>query len=510
MKFMLNFLLIFFIVASCAKPNKESSLLIIKANSLTTSQGGLMMWGVSSTANESFALSFTSETESRSLSLANGDWQFAGLSWSGANIMEGSVKCGFTSMNLSGGILDLSLKMSANNCSDLLFSSTAFMNNLTFAPLKIITCNESTARADINGNSCDSFLGKAKSFKVVFPEFLPGLDRNSSTGLTTSCHNIDDTDSSELTSLLIPVGPTNPNTSPGLFALMVRLYSGINCSSGLLYQVADYPLGLASQNENPNFPNAGASLLRSVNSGSNVSYLFIKDERIPPGAPAKLTFTNNTYVAPNTCGTVFVVTVRDANGLEVPSATSRTVSLDYTASTQDLTFYSDPSCTNAITTLSYAPETSNQSFYIKKATVGQTTVYAATAGLLNANSFFNVVNAGTVVKLDIKGLGGAAATPSGSAGACISAYSVRSLDLNASPANVTSDTTINLSYSGTQDGGFYTDSGCTTPTTTVTIANGANLSGNVYFKKATTGSISITASSTGLASGSFGLTVTAK
>ncbi|MEK6626269.1 MAG: hypothetical protein AABY86_14960 [Bdellovibrionota bacterium] len=508
MKSLLKLLLfMFFVMASCSKSNHENSLVVFKANTLATSTGGLMMWGVSSTANESLALSFSSETETKSVSLANGDWQFTGVSWTGPNTMEGSVKCGFTSMSLTGGTIDLSLKMNENNCSDLLFSTADFLNGLTFAPLKIITCSQDTARADINGNSCDSFLGKAKSFKVVFPEFLPGNDGDSSTGLTSSCHNIDDTDSTELTNLVVPVGTTSYTVTPGLFAMMIRLYSGINCSSSLLYQVADYPLGLLDQNENSSFPNAGASLVRSVNSGSNVSYLFIKDERIPPGEPAKLVFTNNTYIAPNTCTAIFVVTIKDANSVEVPSETARTVSLDYTADTQDLTFYSDPSCANEISSLSYEPETTNQSFYVRKATVGQTTIYASTVCILSASTIFNVVNAGTVVKLDVKGLNGGAATPNGTAGSCISAYSVQALDLNSDPATVTSATTINLSYSGTQDGGFYTDGGCTTPTTTVTISLGSDLSTNVYFKKATAESISISAASTGLDTGLFGVNI---
>ncbi|HAZ12633.1 MAG: hypothetical protein A2X86_11455 [Bdellovibrionales bacterium GWA2_49_15] len=509
MKSALTFLFIFFMITACSKSTHESSLVVIKADTLSTSSGGLMMWGVSRNANESVALSFTSETETKSVILANGDWQFSGVSWSGPNAMEGNLKCGFISKTLSGGVINFTLAMNADNCDDLLFSTSTFLNGLTFAPLKVLTCNENTARADINGNSCDSYLGKAKSFKVVFPEFLPGLERNSGTGLTSSCHNINDTDSSELTNLFVPVGTTSFNVYPGLFATMIRLYSGINCGAGFLYKVADYPLGLLEQNEHPNFPGAGVSLLRSVNSGSNISYLFIKDDRIPPGNPAKLTFTNNTYVAPNTCTTVFVVTVKDANSLEVPSGIARTVGLVYTATTQDLTFYSDPSCTSAISELSFDADTTNRSFYVKKATVGQTTVYAATAGLLNASSIFNVVNAGTVVKLDIKGLGGGAATPFGAAGTCISAYSVKSLDLNSDPANVTSDTTITLSYSGTQDGGFYTDAGCTTPTTTVTISNGASLSGNVYFKKTTSGTVSIYATGTGIDTAYFAVNVTA-
>ncbi len=516
MRLTLSLFFVFFLLVSCSKKKQESSLVIINANllALGNSSGGLMMWGVSSSSNESFALSFSKEEETKSISLANGTWQFAGVSWAGSNSLEGKVKCGLSSMTLSGGIINMTLPMSEKNCDATLFSDSSFMNGLTFAALKVITCNETTARADITGNSCDSYLGKAKSFKLVLPEYLPDLSRSSSTGLTSSCHNIDDTDSTELTSLMVPVGATSFNVVPGLFAVMIRLYSGINCNASLFYAAADYPEGLFALNENPSFPNAGVSLIRSVNSaisGTNVNYLFIKDAEIPPGQPAKISFINNLYVAPDTCTSVFVVRLEDASSQEVPSGIARTVTLDYTAAVMDLSFYSDPSCTNGISELNYGAATIYQSFYLKKTTVGRTTIYAASSGLLNANAPFAVVDPGTVVKLEVRGVGGDPATPSGTADTCISAYSVRSLDLNNAVAYVTGPTTVNLSYSGTQDGAFYFDPRCATTsiTTTVTIPIGTSLSANVYFKKTTAEITIVSATSSGLGTGAFSINITA-
>jgi len=81
------------------------------------------------------------------------------------------------------------------------------------------------------------------------------------------------------------------------------------------------------------------------------------------------------------------------------------------------------------------------------------------------------------------------------AGVCSSTITVQTQDSSGSRFNVTTNTVVSLTSSS--GGSFYTDSACTTPANSVTIAMGTN-SASFFNKDATAGSETITASSNGL------------
>ena len=57
------------------------------------------------------------------VTLTNGNWDFAVLSWSGpSNKLEGTLRCAKTSANLMGGVASVSLSLTQSACNDDFFS----------------------------------------------------------------------------------------------------------------------------------------------------------------------------------------------------------------------------------------------------------------------------------------------------------------------------------------------------------------------------------------------------
>src|SRR5207237_111736 len=77
------------------------------------------------------------------------------------------------------------------------------------------------------------------------------------------------------------------------------------------------------------------------------------------------------------------------------------------------------------------------------------------------------------------------------AGVCSLVATVQSQDNSGNPANVASATTVNLATTST-GGTFYSNSTCTTPATTSTIAAGTSTA-SFYFKDSRAGTPTITA-----------------
>jgi len=86
------------------------------------------------------------------------------------------------------------------------------------------------------------------------------------------------------------------------------------------------------------------------------------------------------------------------------------------------------------------------------------------------------------------------------AGACSAAVVVQAQDGSSVPANVTSATTVSLSVSPTAGFGFYSDPGCSSSISSVTILVGTSTAPNFYFKDNTSGSYLVTAAAAGLIS----------
>ncbi|MBF0298604.1 MAG: hypothetical protein HQK51_07790 [Oligoflexia bacterium] len=129
------------------------------------------------------------------------------------------------------------------------------------------------------------------------------------------------------------------------------------------------------------------------------------------------------------------------------------------------------------------------------------------AGTVNTDIFLahNTVSPpGVAYKLSMAG------TSLGQASSCLGPYTISVNDSIALFINVTANSTVTLSHSGTQDGYFYTTSDCSSAAITqTTIASGTSSINNIYFKKSTKDpNVVLTAAMAGLVSATLPLNVT--
>ncbi|MBF0365099.1 MAG: hypothetical protein HQK50_05980 [Oligoflexia bacterium] len=98
----------------------------------------------------------------------------------------------------------------------------------------------------------------------------------------------------------------------------------------------------------------------------------------------------------------------------------------------------------------------------------------------------------------------------GSYGSCLGPYTVSVQDSISVFINVPQDSVVSLSYSGTQDGGFYSDATCSSSTAiTQKIVTSGNSSTQFYFKKSSSdASVVLTAAMTTLISATSSVNVT--
>ena len=104
--------------------------------------------------------------------LANGNWDFALLSWDGSTPMGGNLKCAQKTAKLEDVDTDLTLSLTAAACDNDYFSPTGNRSASLIKELRLINCQDSsTATANSNCNSVDR--GFAGSYKV---KLLPHLE----------------------------------------------------------------------------------------------------------------------------------------------------------------------------------------------------------------------------------------------------------------------------------------------------------------------------------------------
>jgi hypothetical protein len=176
---------------------------------------------------------------------------------------------------------------------------------------------------------------------------------------------------------------------------------------------------------------------------------------------------------------------QDANSNAATVLTSTQVSLS--SSSGSLLFYSDASCSTLVTFTTIAASTSTTNFYFRDSAVGNPQITATASGLGNVSQI-ETVNPAVPTKLVM-----ITPTRTVAAGACsgtLGAVTVQAQNNNSVASNVTTDTTATLtSTSGTT---FYSDSGCTTAITSITITTGTSTA-SFYFKDNVAGNPTLTA-----------------
>ncbi|MFL5815167.1 MAG: hypothetical protein ACJ763_16440 [Bdellovibrionia bacterium] len=229
----------------------------------------------------------------------------------------------------------------------------------------------------------------------------------------------------------------------------------------------------------------------------------LTDGTLAVAIQTRLVISGPTLLIAGTCGT-FTVTTKDATGADFPVPVNTTASVyNPTTSGRYETFYSDASCT---TTLGSGGDTgymtipmgqSSITFYAKINRAGSTqhSIGASSSLSTGGPAFTFTVTPTTENRLMITG-------PSFvQPNTCSVAYTVTSLDTYRNISPVSSDTTVNLTNDGT-GGAFYIDDTCTIPITDVTLTSGTSAM-QFYFMDSNAEMVNLSASATGLTTGSF-------
>lgn len=214
----------------------------------------------------------------------------------------------------------------------------------------------------------------------------------------------------------------------------------------------------------------------------------------PP--PARLTLAQPQTVNTNTC-TYSSVGTADANAASAQVATATAINL--TSSSGTMTYYSDWQCTTPITQVTISAGSTGTSFYFKETSPGRPTLTASATGLTSATETQTIVG-GTAAKLSFNSSPLVVATGACSAARYPSTVTVQVLDSSGAPTSVAANTVLSLT-SSSPTMGFYTDSACNTPLTSLTLSAGGGAI-SFYLKDTVAETATLTVSTPGLTSAS--------
>ncbi|HEY8207567.1 MAG TPA: hypothetical protein VIG99_08805 [Myxococcaceae bacterium] len=188
------------------------------------------------------------------------------------------------------------------------------------------------------------------------------------------------------------------------------------------------------------------------------------------------------------------VTVQSRDGTGNPSSPSADLTVTLAASPSNgFQIFSDASCTTQVAAVTILTGTSTQTFYFSGSVVGPVSLSAGATGYTSATQG-ETVTAGPAAALAFSTPPQALAVAT-----CSSIATVQTQDILGNPSTVGATTAVGLSASPISIFGFYSDPGCTTSISSVTIPAGGS-SASFYFMGSTVGSRTVTASSGALTS----------
>ncbi len=204
-----------------------------------------MLWGINNTTGDAFSrVLYAADLQ---LELTNGNWTFASIGWdSGGNEMEGTARCGSSSIVLAGGEVDLELDISTATCSDANFLGVTVSETVD----DIFSCGDLSYVSGYGvGTPCahsfdeSSEKGHANGFQVILPEFdYEGGSFSYNDGLTSVCYAVESaatqglaaTSVTAVNNLKIPWG-----TGSLPFPTIVRSFYGPNATSSAGVQASN-------------------------------------------------------------------------------------------------------------------------------------------------------------------------------------------------------------------------------------------------------------------------------
>jgi hypothetical protein len=223
-------------------------------------------------------------------------------------------------------------------------------------------------------------------------------------------------------------------------------------------------------------------------------------QTVNAGPPEHLAFTTSPQaVGAGLCSAITSFQQRDVYGNPATQTTSRTVGLSSTSSGG--AFFSNASCTTGISSVNIAAGATGGSFYWSDSTIGSPTLTLASSPLVSGTQT-QTVTPGAATRISFT-----SAAQSLPAGGCSAATTVRTEDAAGNPAVVNVNTVVTLGSTSTA-ATFFSGAGCTTPVTQVTVPAGGTTA-TFYWRDTQAGTPTLTASSSGMSSGTQVQTVTA-
>ncbi|HLL83415.1 MAG TPA: hypothetical protein VK420_12210, partial [Longimicrobium sp.] len=223
---------------------------------------------------------------------------------------------------------------------------------------------------------------------------------------------------------------------------------------------------------------------------------------ILPAPPRALVFTTPPQtLQAGACSDEVELELRDAFGNAANAAGPTVLGLGPNPA-QGLTFYADAGCTQPVTGVNLVTGARGGGFYVLGTLAGALQLSAAGNGLTAADL------AHTLTPAAARALAFVTPPWTVGAGTCSGALTVEARDTYGNASAVGASTAIDLSGTPATGLTFYTDPGCTTVATTLTVPQGAS-SGSFYFVGTSAGTFTLTTRSPGLGNVSQAQTVVA-
>ncbi|MFL5346804.1 MAG: MopE-related protein [Hyalangium sp.] len=223
--------------------------------------------------------------------------------------------------------------------------------------------------------------------------------------------------------------------------------------------------------------------------------------QVTPGTGNRLVFTSSAQtVTAGACSQGVQVQSRDAQGNAAPVSALTTVALGASPST-GFKFYSDASCTTEVTSTNIAAAASTAGFYFKGTKAGSVMV-TATAPSFTGDSQTETIKPGPPAALSFSG------PVAAQAGDCSTAVTVSLLDNQGNPTTATAATNVTLAAAASGKPLTFSTNGCSTNTTSVSIASGSG-STTFSYKGTQAGAATINGTSGTLTSAALNVTINA-
>ena len=213
-------------LVSCAGKGGGSNTTIRIPRAITVTGFHGMFYGRHTGSGKRFAKYFDEGMTQITLTLMNGTWEFAMISWEKPDpVLTGDAPCFTGQSTLNGSATTIAAEMTLTKCSEAIFGGPNFGDASGGIATNVIwNCND-VSGITAWGDNCHGFnRGFNRSFKFHMMEY-DEYQGTQVTALTSACQVMPTAEGSLATDLRIPVG-----SASGLFAMEVEGFASNDCS----------------------------------------------------------------------------------------------------------------------------------------------------------------------------------------------------------------------------------------------------------------------------------------